>query len=611
MNRLPHKICGRTCRAVLCMEGGTRAVLATGLMHWQNQAMSTPFLRKAPPVVDIRGWHKTIGYTLTLLALACLGQNYGHAGESVDLAVVHRIKTEAFNNSKVMDHLFYLTDANGPRLTGSPGWDSAADWVMRTLKQYGLEQVHLEPWGQSTRGWSYSAFELAMTKPTFTPLHGIPKAWCAGTRGAVHGSVMATPLLHEDESARDLDIATIQERIAEFKDRWKDKLRGKIALLGQPRDFEEPTAPESSRLDEKGLSSLVKESDLVPTAKPGWIPNRLPRDPKKRAELFRNLPLEMMADYWQRKLRAYAPLDLYLKEQGVVAVLETDKRGTGGIVFAEAASDPQDPAPPPTISLVPEQFNRLWRLAEKNIPVEVELTLTVNTVGSAKTANRIAEIPGGNKKDEVVMLGAHLDSWHAGTGATDNGAGSAVTMEAIRILKALHLKMDRTVRLALWSGEEQGLFGSRAYVREHFADPLNLSLKPEHARLCAYFNLDNGSGKIRGIHLQDNDMVRPLFDSWFAPFKDLGADTVTIRGTGGTDHLSFDAVGLPGFQFIQDPLDYGTRTHHSELDVYDHAQPGDLMQASAIMASFVYNAANRAEMLPRKPLPDPLPPKPE
>jgi carboxypeptidase Q len=209
----------------------------------------------------------------------------------------------------------------------------------------------------------------------------------------------------------------------------------------------------------------------------------------------------------------------------------------------------------------------------------------------------------------VVMLGAHLDSWHTGTGATDNGAGSAVVLEAFRILKSLNLPMDRTVRVALWGGEEQGLFGSRGYVLSHFGDPVTMKLKPEHAKLAGYFNLDNGSGKIRGIYLQGNDMVRPIFEAWLSPFKDEGATTITIRNTGGTDHQSFDAVGLPGFQFIQDPLDYESRTHHSELDVYDHANPSDLMQASAIVASFAYNAATRGELLPRKPLPKPLPPR--
>jgi carboxypeptidase Q len=223
--------------------------------------------------------------------------------------------------------------------------------------------------------------------------------------------------------------------------------------------------------------------------------------------------------------------------------------------------------------------------------------------------NVVAEIPGGKKADEVVMLGAHLDSWHAGTGATDNAAGCAVMLEAMRILKTLQLPLDRTVRLALWTGEEQGIYGSRAYVKSHFADPVTMNVLPDHAKLAAYFNVDNGTGKIRGVYLQGNDMVRPIFESWLAPFADLGARTLTIRDTDGTDHLSFDAVGLPGFQFIQDPVDYSTRTHHSELDVYDHIQPADLMQASAIVASFVHNAANRPEKLPRKPLPKPMPPR--
>jgi Zn-dependent M28 family amino/carboxypeptidase len=249
---------------------------------------------------------------------------------------------------------------------------------------------------------------------------------------------------------------------------------------------------------------------------------------------------------------------------------------------------------------------------ERKVPVKVEVELRARFHDdNPDGVNVIAEIPGGKKKDEVVMLGAHLDSWHGGTGATDNAAGSAVVLEAFRILKTLNVPMERTVRLALWSGEEEGLFGSRGYVREHFGDPVTMALKPEHARLAAYFNIDNGTGKIRGVYLQGNDMVRPIFEQWLSPFSDMGATALSIRNTGGTDHESFDAVGLPGFQFIQDPLDYDTRTHHSTLDVYDHLQAGDLMQASAILASFVYNAATRPEMLPRKPLPKALPPKRE
>jgi Zn-dependent M28 family amino/carboxypeptidase len=217
--------------------------------------------------------------------------------------------------------------------------------------------------------------------------------------------------------------------------------------------------------------------------------------------------------------------------------------------------------------------------------------------------NITGEIPGGAKKDEVIMLGAHFDSWHTGTGATDNAAGSAVMIEAMRILKTLNLKLDRTVRIALWSGEEEGLLGSKAYVKEHFGDPVTMKLTESHARLSGYFNLDNGSGKIRGVYLQGNDAMRPLFEQWLAPFRDQGVTTTSIRNTGGTDHLSFAAVGLPGFQFIQDPLDYSTLTHHSDMDTYDHIQAADLMQAAAVVASVVYDAANRAEMLPRRELP--------
>jgi Zn-dependent M28 family amino/carboxypeptidase len=294
----------------------------------------------------------------------------------------------------------------------------------------------------------------------------------------------------------------------------------------------------------------------------------------------------------------------------VVAVLTTTDRGEGGIVFAENDNDWQLKAPisVPSVVLAPEQYNRLVRLVAHEVATQIELDVETKFTDDAPDGyNVIAEIPGHKKRDELVMLGAHLDSWHTGTGATDNGAGSAVVLEAFRILKVLNLPMDRTVRLALWSGEEQGLFGSRGYVQQHFGDPVTMALKPEHAKLSAYFNLDNGSGKIRGVYLQGNDMVRPIFESWLAPFRDEGATTITIRDTFGTDHQSFDAVGLPGFQFVQDPLDYGTRTHHSELDVYDHANPADLMQAAAIVASFVYNAANRTEMLPRKILPRPLP----
>lgn len=547
------------------------------------------------------------------MLIAGLSGSWLLGAETVDLEVVHRIKAEAFNNSQVMDHLFYLTDVNGPRLTGSPGFQTAADWTVNRLKEWGAANVRLESSDPFKRGWSFSQFEIRMNKPVYAPLHGMPMAWCLGTQGPVRGNVVVTPFLREDESLGKIDIATFDERLKEYREQWAGKLRGKIVLLDNSRDFEQPMEAASRRLDEKALGSLSDQPELRPAPKPGWIPDRLPRDPKKRQPLFDdNQPLEIKCDYWERQEVAFENLNVFLRKEGVVAVLRTDRRGTGGTLFAEGAGmyGTSGAGAPPSVKLSPEHYNRLVRLVEKGIPVELELNLAVTFDDAPKTVNVIAEIPGGKKKDEIVMLGGHLDSWHAGTGATDNGAGCAVAMEALRILKALEFKMDRTVRLALWSGEEQGLYGSRGYVREHFADPFNMTLKPEHSKFCGYFNLDNGSGKIRGVYLQGNDMMRPIFESWFAPFKNLGAGTITIRNTGGTDHLPFDAVGLPGFQFIQDPLDYSSRMHHSDLDVYDHAEPGDLMQASAILASFVYNAAMRENLLPRKPLPKPLPPKP-
>jgi Zn-dependent M28 family amino/carboxypeptidase len=299
--------------------------------------------------------------------------------------------------------------------------------------------------------------------------------------------------------------------------------------------------------------------------------------------------------------------EMFVKE-GAAGILQEDDRAHQGLLMAEAAGGFKASAtpPPPTFVITAEQYNRIARLLQHQETARVRLNLKAATADrDVDGMNIVGEIPGGAKKDEVVMIGAHFDSWHSGTGATDNGAGSAVMIEAMRILKSLGLKLDRTVRIGLWSGEEEGLFGSRAYVKEHFADPGTMRVTAEHAKLSVYFNLDNGSGKIRGVYLQGNGAVRPIFEAWLAPFRDLGVTTVSIRDTGGTDHLSFAAVGLPGFQFIQDPLDYGSITHHSDMDTWDHAVPADLMQASAVIASLVYDAANRPEMLPRRPLPKP------
>jgi len=547
-----------------------------------------------------------------LLALLILPATLASADEKVDLAAIHRIKEEAYRNGQVMNHLFWLTDANGPRLTGSPGLRSAADWAVGALKGWGAARAQIEPWGTFGRGWSLLRSTVNLVAPTYAPLHALPLAWSGGTTGPITADVVSAPFLLPGETPDSWDQAKLQERIQRFIATNKGKLRGKIVLIDQVRDLELPKEVVATRLDDPKLNTIVADVEPPMPVSYTWPLKQIPADKKKRDALFAALPLEVQADYWEQSERARQPLWDFLKSEGVVGAFTTDRRGDGGLLFAESvgAWDPAVPVPPPVLVMAPEGYNRLIRLLEKNVPVKVELDVQVRFNDDAKEGyNVVAEIPGGKKKDEIVMLGAHLDSWHAGTGATDNGAGSAVCLEAFRILKALNLPMDRTVRLALWTGEEQGLYGSRGYVKQHFADPVTMVLRPEHAKLAAYFNLDNGTGKVRGVYLQGNDMVRPIFEAWLKPFHDEGASTLTIRNTGGTDHLSFDAVGLPGFEFIQDPLDYSSRTHHSELDVYDHAQAADLMQAAAVMASFVYDAATRPEPLPRKPLPKKLPPR--
>ncbi len=489
--------------------------------------------------------------------------------EQVDLSVVNRIKAEAFGNSKVMDHAFYLTDVYGPRLAGSPEYRRAAEWAAKQLRGWGLEDAHLEKWGTFGRSWSWTRVSVQMLEPQQTTLTGVPLAWSPGTSGVVTAEAILAPM-------KDLAEA----------EKFKGKLKGKIVLVDPIRELKPHFAADAQRMSDSELAARAQAPD------PGEGGPRKRPTPAEREE----------ARQKQNKFLQF------LKDEGVVAGFTSGGRGDDGTIFAAGAGSRElrDPLPPTGVALVAEHYNRLARLLEKNIPVKIELDVRVQMDSAPVDGmNVIADLPGGSRKDEIVMLGAHLDSWQAGTGATDNGAGCAVVLEAVRILTALKLKMDRTVRVARWDAAEEGLHGSREYVKARFADRETMERKPEYARLSGYFNFDNGTGKIRGVNLQGNDMMRPVFAAWLAPFQDLGASTLTIRDTGGTDHLAFDAVGLPGFQFIQDPIDYGTRTHHTNMDVYDRLQKGDLMQAAAIMASFVYNAATRPEMLPRKPLPKP------
>ena len=533
---------------------------------------------------------------LLLAVLAC-GQ------DKVDLAVVNQIRTEAFDNSEVMDTLWHLSEVYGPRLTASPEIREAADWAAKTLEGYGLSNVHQEKWGPFGRTWSAREYRVEMNAPRYAQLAVAPLAWSKGTDGPVSGEVIYAPL---GGPRRVLDPKKYQAQIEGWEKEHKGTLRGKIVLLTHEAEIAPLDKPLFVRYTSAELADLARAPEPRTRKQVDFEHLDVPDELTEAREYIFSLPSHVQDQFFDARDALRSKLNQFLVDEEVLAVITTDQRVHTGIIAAQEGGsyETKYPMAPPTFALTAEQYNRLARLAENNVPEKITVDLKVDTNDTPMDSfDIIGEIPGGAKKDEVVMIGGHFDSWQAATGATDNGAGSAVMMEVMRVLKTLNLKMDRTVRIGLWTGEEQGLLGSKAYVKAHFGDPDTMKLTAEHAKLSGYFNLDNGSGKIRGVYLQGNDAMRTLFEQWLAPLADLGASTITIRNTGGTDHLSFDAVGLPGFQFIQDPLDYETVTHHTNMDTYDHAQAGDLMQAVAVIASVVYDAANRPEMLPRKPLP--------
>ena len=529
------------------------------------------------------------------------------AQDKVDLEAVHRIRQEAFKRSKVMDHLFYLVEVNGPRITGSPGFQGAADWAVSRLEEYGLQNTRQEKWGPFGQGWSRSYYSAHLLTPQYEALIGVPIGWTPSTEGVVTGTPVLAPLRrYGGQSPRD------EASIDAFMEKYKGKLAGQIVLLAELKEVEPHTRVEMHRYTSEELAERASAPDgSIPLNIDYTDPNlEIPEDGRKRRDFLLQAPAWFGQMRREERKRIQGKLNTFLVKEGVTLVILPAAGGDGGTVFPPRMGDrdPDFPTPPPAIAVTPEQYNRIVRLIEHGIKPQLEVeTRTTLHRDTFDSINVIAEIPGGDKADEIVMLGGHLDSTAAALGATDNGAGCAVMMEAVRILKELKLPLARTVRIALWGGEEQGLLGSKAYVTEHFGNRETMQLTAEHDNLSAYFNVDNGSGKIRGVYLQENDLVRPIFESWLRPFQDLDARTLSIRNTGGTDHLSFDAVGLPGFQFIQDPLEYNTRTHHSNMDAYDRAQPADLMQAAAIVASFIYHAANREEKLPRKQLPEPEP----
>jgi hypothetical protein len=515
------------------------------------------------------------------LAAALLAALSLAAADTPDLTMQTRIRQEGFRNSKVMELASGLMDFVGPRLTGSPNMKRANEWTRDKLTELGLSNAHLEQWGPFGRGWAYQAASVRLVSPDTEQLWAIPRAWTPGTNGVVRGQPVKVKL----ETKEDLE-------------KYKGKLAGKIILNGDAKELKPHEQPQFNRYTDKALSDLSQYD-----AGPGRRPPFSREDFLKRRE-------------FQKAFRQF------VADEKIAAILEAGTGDFGTFIVQGAGSQkPGEQFAAPWLMMSTEHYNRLARLADMKKDFEVEVNVETKFYDDDQNAyNTVAEIPGTTKKDEVVMLGAHLDSWHSSTGATDNGAGSVVAMEAVRILKAIGIAPKRTIRIALWSGEEQGLLGSRAYVAQHFAsrpEPTGpeadlpssmrratgpLTLKPEHAKLAAYFNLDNGTGKVRGIYTQENAAVRPIFDAWIEPLRDLGVTTLTMRNTGGTDHLSFDAVGLPGFQFIQDEVEYESRTHHTNYDSFERLQREDLMQAAVVMATFVWEAANRPEMLPRKPL---------
>ncbi|HEV2278359.1 MAG TPA: M20/M25/M40 family metallo-hydrolase [Acidobacteriaceae bacterium] len=521
------------------------------------------------------------------------------AVEKLDLNMYNRIREEGLQHSRVMDYASALEDDIGPRLTGSPNMAKANAWTRDQFTAMGCANAHLEDWGEFGIGWQQINTWVRMTAPDTAVFIAQATPWSPPTNGPVTGDAVHINIQDEKDF-----------------DQYRGKLEGKIVLLGPMRPVPPVDKPLFTRLTDQELQELAQYQ----ISERGAIsPERL------RAFL--------------QRMRMTDKIAQFLADEKVAGVIVPsrdgrDGGGSGGTFFDDnGAALGREPyirgheVKVPVVVTAIENYGRVYRLLQAQVPVQIQMDVETKFTGDHEHGyDTVAEIPGTypNLKDQVVMVGGHLDSWIAGTGATDNGAGSVVAMEVMRILTALHVQPRRTIRVALWSGEEQGLFGSRGYVRDHFGSaPLStapdqaalpeflrrasgpLQLKPEQRLISGYFNLDNGSGRIRGVHLQENASVAPIFAQWIAPLKDLGVTTLTMRNTGGTDHLSFDAVGIPGFQFIQDPLDYETRTHHSNMDVYEELQASDLKQAAVVEAIFVYNAAMRDQMLPRKPLPHP------
>jgi carboxypeptidase Q len=540
-------------------------------------------------------------YALLLPTLAVNAQQPSPPKDPND--PIERIKDEGMNRSQVMQTLSYLSDVIGPRLTGSPNLKRANEWTRDKLAGWGLQNAHLEAWGPFGRGWTLKNFSAQVVEPQDIPLIAYPKAWSPGWKGTLTADVIYV------DAKTDAELAN-----------YKGKLKGAIVLTSPMPEVKAHFEPLGKRADEKDLLRLADAPD----------PRQIQRRPPQANNQQRD------------EARFQAKKQQFYVDEGVALLVDPSRRGDGGTIFVQSATvaqpfvenpfaanaprrlqpwDKDAPKVVPQIVVAAEHYNRMMRMLQAGEKLKMAVNLAVEFQDKDPMAyNTVAEIPGTDLKDEVVMLGGHMDSWHSGTGATDNGAGVATAMEAVRILQALNLHPRRTIRVALWSGEEEGLYGSRNYVIQHLGSlgdgsvdalrviggggqqgpPSKLNTKPDYEKFSAYFNLDNGTGRIRGVYLQGNEAVRPIFSRWLMPFRDMGAETLTISNTGSTDHVSFDAIGLPGFQFIQDEIEYSTRTHHSNQDVFDRIQADDMKQNAVIMAAFVYNAAMMDEKIPRK-----------
>lgn len=504
------------------------------------------------------------------LLLIFIFVQFSFAQQKVDEQIVEKIKTESLQNSQIMETLSYLTDVFGPRLTNSPNIKAAQIWSRDKMTSWGLQNSQLEPWGTFAKGWSVEKFSAEMILPNYDRLNVYPLAWSPGTNGVVSGN----PIVVSISSKEDFD---------KYRGKLKGAIvfRGKFALNKPETRFDVP----AKRFTNEELKKMAEAKDPAEEGTTNYW------DEEKD---------------WVEGLAKQNEIIKFFKDEGIAALVEPS-RSPHGVVRAQGFYQFDGDLNVPAFVMAREQYARIVRLSERNIPVKVELNLQTKFSDETTGYNVLAEIPGTDPKlkDEVVLLGGHFDSWQAGTGATDNAAGCVVMMEALRILQSIGIKPRRTIRVALWSGEEQDYYGSMGYVKNHYGDPKTMELKPEHEKLSAYYNLDNGSGKIRGIYLQGNSAVRPIFESFLKPFNSMGAETLTILNTGGTDHMSFDSVGLPGFQFIQDPIDYNSRAHHSNIDVLEAIQPEDLKINAAIMAALAYQTAMLDVKLPRKELPKP------